>query len=169
MPRGRHFRARGFQRSARLTEWQGPPDQGFVAVATTGATLVSSTSVEDPITIMRSRGQFGIQTALNADLAVTGAIGWGIVSSEAFSIGITALPHPWRDADWDGWFIWKSFSLSVEFHDATGVNFPASIMLDVDSKAMRKVGQSNVIVMVAESQAGAYQVVDGIRQLIKLA
>jgi len=151
----------------RLNAWVGPPEQGFVTVVTTGSTLISSLSVEEATTIIRTRGMIAIQVAMGASLEVIGAVGIGIVSTEAFGIGITAIPTPYSDADWHGWLMWESFGLAVDFDDATGSRFN-TLRIDVDSKGMRKVAANETLVMIAESQTGAFQVADATRQLFKL-
>ena len=156
-------------RSGRLTQWIGPADQGYVTVAAGGSTLVSSASFDQPLTVMRSRGQVSIiPTVLSADLNIVGAFGMAIVSAEALAAGITSIPDPFLDADWGGWYVWRSFSYRFEFADATGVNFP-NWSFEVDSKAMRKLTVNEAIVLVAESQGGGFSISTPIRQLVKLA
>ena len=164
------FPARSFPRGKqRLTQWIGPPDQNFVSVASGGASLISSVLFEEPVTLMRTRGEMSIElNSYAADLAIAGAIGAGVVSAEALAIGITAVPTPFRDADWGGWFLWRSFGKRYEFQDATGA-FLASWSFEVDSKAMRKVSPNEAIVFIAESQSGAFSIFDGTRGLIKLS
>ena len=164
----RSFVSRG-TRSARLTQWVGPADQAFVAVASAGSTLVASVSFEEPLTVMRTRGSIVITPqSFAADINITGAVGMGIVSAEALAVGITALPTPYRDADWGGWFVWRSFAQHVQVIDATGVLL-GGLHLEVDSKAMRKISANEALVVVAESQASAFNVWDGTRNLVKLA
>lgn len=150
----------------RLTEWGGLADQGFVSVASAGSTLISSQSFVLPGTIVRSRGNLSITTAFGqgADLDIVGAFGIGLVSSEALAIGITAVPTPFRDADWGGWMVWRAFAGRFEFADATGFRFN-SMSFEIDSKAMRKVGANTALVFVAESQAGAFSIAESIRTL----
>ena len=162
----RHFASGG---SRRLTQWVAPANQGYVVVADGGATVVSTIPFGVPATIVRTRGQVSIRpNSLAADAAIIGAIGMGIVSAEAVAIGVTAIPEPFTDGDWPGWFVWRSFSFLYEFQDATGTGIQ-TIDFEVDSKAMRKIGQNETIVFVAESQAGAFQVSSPVRMLIKLA
>ena len=159
----------GSNRSARLTEWSSLVDAASVVVATTGSSIVSSTSFEDPGTLIRSRGLVTLELpSYAADALVFGAFGAGIVSAEALAVGITAVPHPYRDADWGGWMIWQAIGMRFEFNDATGT-FLASWNYDVDSKAMRKVGPNEAWVFVAESQSGAFSIHESVRLLLKLA
>ena len=103
-----------------------------------------------------------------ADLAIVGAIGCGIVSTEAFNAGVASIPEPFSDGDWGGWMVWRSFSYRLAFQSAVAVNFP-DWAFEVDSKAMRKGGPNEVLVTVAESQVGAYQISAPLRTLVKLS
>ena len=150
----------------------GPADQGYVVVGTNAKVLVASFSPEgagmEKPTVVRTRGQVGIRpNVVSADLDVVGALGLGIVSAQAFGIGITAVPGPFTDADWDGWFVWRSFS--YRFEATAGVDVAIDWGFEVDSKAMRKVADNEVVVVVAESQVGAFQISPPLRLLFKLA
>ncbi len=143
------------------------------AIITTGKTLLGSGIVlvtEDTATIVRTHGYFwaGVQQASAALDGFIGAFGIGLVSDQAFAAGIASIPTPFTDAEWDGWFLWGSFSLAWDFDDATGVRFS---MLNhiVDSKAMRKVSDNETIVLVAESQSGAFDISMPLRMLLKLS
>ncbi len=156
--------------SKRMTSWIGPADQGFIAVAADGASIISSISSGnvDTGTVVRSRGEVGIVPAsFAADVEIVGAYGIGIVSTQAFGIGITAIPHPFTDSDWDGWFVWRSFNYALEFQDAAGVR-DATHRLEIDSKAMRKLEGDYTMVAVAESQSVAFRISAPVRHLFKL-
>ncbi len=166
-------RARRFERPGRspqrLTQWIGPADQSYLAVASAGETIISSFAAEEALTITRSRGQLSIiPSVFSADVEITGAYGEGVVSAEAFAAGVVSLPSPFRDADWGGWLLWRAFSYRFEFADATGVDFPNWTM-ELDSKAQRRMGPNEVLVAVAESQSGAFRVSAPLRTLIKLS
>jgi len=164
----RRTRPRGFAKSARLTEWVGPPAQGYIDVPTGGATIISSLPAEDPGTIIRVRGQVSIKLALyNADLDIVGAVGIGVVSSEAFTAGVASIPTPYSDADWGGWLMWRSFAHHFEFQSSVS-SFLASWSFEVDSKAMRRFSPNEVMVFIAQSQTGNFRVADCTRQLVKL-
>ncbi len=167
MPRAR-LRHYSGGRSQRLTQWAGPAAQEYIAVASGGATLVASLAFEEPATVMRTRGRISVKpTSVAADLAIVGAIGLGIVSAEAFTAGVASIPEPFSDADWGGWFVWQSFAYQFEFADATGVNY-ADWNFVIDSKAMRKVSPSEVVVQIVESFTGAFSVATPVRMLVKL-
>ncbi len=167
MARGvqRQFRGRG---PRRMTEWSSY-DGASTAVADTGATLLSGLAFESPGTLIRTRGIFSIAPqTFAADLVIVGAYGIGIVSAEAFAAGVASIPEPASDADWGGWMVIEPFSFRTEFLDSTGVVFPSSFTVNVDSKAMRKVEPNSVAVVVVDSLAGAFNVVDMTRLLLKL-
>ena len=157
--------------SARLTDWVGPAAQGYVTVSAGGATIIASLAFEDPATIIRTRGMVSIiPQSHNADLNIVGAFGIGVVSAEAAAAGVASVPEPFSDADWGGWFVWRSFAYTLEA--LAGAEQFSVILYDwnfeIDSKAMRKVTSNEVMVVVVESQAGALLAFDGTRHLIKL-
>ena len=169
MARPRGFGGRGHGGARRLTQWIGPALQGYVAVADTGATLIGSLPLDEASTIVRVRGNVGIlASSVAADDTIVGAFGMAIVSSEAFNAGVGSIPEPFTDADWGGWMVWRSFSYRFEFFDGTGSNFP-NWSFEVDSKAMRKGGPNERLVLIAESQDGAYQISTPLRTLVKLS
>ncbi len=122
-------RQRSFTRGGprRQVTWVGPADQGFIAVSSGGATLLSSfnpvtdAGMSKP-TIVRTRGAVTIvPNSFAADLNFDGAFGIGVVSNQAFAAGIASIPEPFDEADWDGWMVWRSFAYTLEFSDATGI------------------------------------------------
>ncbi len=159
----------------RRTQWVGPADQQYVAVATTAKTLIGSftpatavPSMNNP-TVVRVRGEVSITPqAFSADVTIVGAYGVAIVSTDAFAAGAASVPGPFDDADWGGWLVWRSFSRIFEFADATGF-FWGSFEQEVDSKAMRKMGSNDTMVLVAESQLGAFFISMPLRFLMKLS
>jgi len=163
----RQMHTRFGKKSARLTQWIGPANQGFQNVAATNTVIIASASFEEPLTVLRVRGQVSISVATTADLAVIGAFGLGVVSAEAFAAGAASIPGPFDNGDWGGWFVWRSFSYKLEFGDATGFYF-VPWTFEIDSKAMRKVSANEVVVFIAESQAGAFSLSAPLRMLVKL-
>ena len=119
--------------------------------------------------VIRTRGETSIiPSVVGADISIIGAIGMALVSTEAFNAGVASIPEQFSDADWSGWMVWRSFSLRVEFNSDTGTRL---FMHDfqVDSKAMRKAGPNETLVIIAESQAGSYAVSAPWRVLVKLS
>ncbi len=158
----------------RQSTWIGPADQGYVPVGSAGAAIISTfdpdgASLIAP-TIIRTRGQ--VSTALSVGIAgdvdVIGAYGMCIVSDNAAGIGITAVPLPFDDAAWGGWFVWRSFSMRYEFTSGVDARFTMQSE-EVDSKAMRKVSTDETILIVAQSQVGAFDISAPLRLLLKLS
>ena len=149
-------RSRGFlprtRAPKRATTWgQGPSAIDLISAATsklfwTNGSVLTNESI---VTIVRMRGLVSIQ--LNTIDAVGagffGAVGLGIITLDAFTAGAGSAPGALTDAEWDGW-IWHSFfdvrGQSVTMAD--GVNaFHASQRIEIDSKAMRKFEDSQVL------------------------
>ncbi len=170
--RGRFPRAA--PRSRRKTHWVGPPDQGTINVGSGASVIIGSfepaASFMLAPTIVRTRGEVSLlPTSPAADLAISGAFGIGIVSNDAFAAGATSIPGPWSDPDWGGWFVWQSFFKKLEFADASGLNYPFNSSYQVDSKAMRKAESNETVVLMAESQAGAFSIAMHVRLLFLLS
>ncbi len=103
-------------------------------------------------------------TTTDQDNTVVGAFGIGLVSQEAFIAGVTAVPEPFTDSDWGGWMVMVPFAYNIDFGSATSL-YINSLQIEVDSKAMRKVEPNSVMVVVAESLTGAFDIADGTRLL----
>ena len=155
----------------RQTNWTKSADQGYVAVGADASVLQQSfagTGGEE-VTIVRTRGVLSIVPAVfTADIEIVGAMGMGIVSQQAFVAGAGSIPAPYTDANWEGWFVHQFFSYRFEFITGAGV-----ILIDhkdtIDSKAMRKLKDDDVIVVMVESQAAAMRASYQFRMLFKLA
>ncbi len=76
-----------------------------------------------------------------------GAMGMLVVSEQAVNAGAASIPEPINDAD-SPWFVWQGMNYKLLFGDATGFDPKASNQYVVDSKAMRKVGINEEIVMM---------------------
>ena len=120
-------------------------------------------------TVVRTRGQVAVKPAsFGADLVYTGAYGLCIVTSDALAAGVASVPGPFEDPGWDGWFVWWSFAQKFEVQDLTGTLLGAD-QYEIDSKAMRKIGTNEAVVLVAESQIGAFDIAMHLRMLLKLS
>ena len=162
------FPTRGGNR--RLTEWSTFDDGGYTVVTAGGATILSGIAFEDPGTIVRTRGVISIKpAAFSADVNIFGAFGIGLVSAEAFAAGIASVPEPFSDADWGGWMVLQPFTMNFEVTTDVG-RLLGSMQMVIDSKAMRKVEPSSVMVAVVESApaSAAFEFADLTRLLQKL-
>ena len=158
----------------RQTTWVGPADQGYVAVASTTKVLIGSfdpsTAGLPKPTIVRTRGEVSVAVDVGVvvDTDIVGAFGICVISDQAVAAGAASVPGPFDQADWDGWFVWRSFGLRLEHKSAVGID-KVSQGYEVDSKGMRKVTDNETIVLVAESQSGAFDISMAVRMLLKLS
>ncbi len=124
----------------------------------------------DGLTIIRIRGY--IELVMDAIAAAqdgfTGAFGICLVTTDAFAVGITAMPDPVGDAHWDGWFYHRFFS----FHAAAGaVSNELRLAWELDSKAMRKFPAGmNAVLLLETTEIGtaSMEVFADSRTLVKL-
>jgi len=95
-----------------------------------------------------------------------GAWGLAVVSDQAVAVGITAVPTPITEMGSDLWFVYQL--VMAKENTLTDRAQPAAIF-QTDSKAMRKVGVGQDIVLVAEASAAASgtSLIIGGRMLIK--
>ena len=91
-----------------------------------------------------------------------------VVSDEAVAAGAASIPSPISDAS-SPWFVWQPLESSVVVASGVGFQEPSGRNYEVDSKAMRKVGQGeDIALMVQEDNTfGAIVSVTG-RMLFKL-
>ncbi len=172
MARRRDF-ARGAVaiRQRRLTTWfQFQPAEVTLAAASTGAILFSLNAAAlalRPFTIVRSRFLWSIRSDQAAAIELQSVgLGMAVVSDEAATVGVTAVPTPITEMASSLWFVHDlQYSDESNLTDRTR---PQSVR-EVDSKAMRKVEVGQDIIIVLETSAvssGAIVQVGG-RLLIK--
>ncbi len=167
--------ARGHRSSRkRLTSWIGMADQLYTPVPSNTKVLIqifdpfSSAGIPRP-TVVRNRGMVSIiPNQSGADLSYGGAFGIGVVTDEAVAAGVASVPGPVTDSDWQGWLAWQSFAYRLDFDTGAG-KLLISNDFELDSKGMRKMGDGETLVMVAESQVGAFDIFAGIRTLLMLS
>jgi len=153
-------RRSNFRRGPRRpTDWSASVAQAsYVALAAASA-IISEVFV--PIvggeTLIRTRGLFSYASDQEvANETQAGAFGIGVVSEQAATVGITAVPHPFTDAAWGGWLYHTYFASRFRFVSAVGVSFADGVTTQViDSKAMRKIGENERLVVVVENIASA--------------
>ena len=115
---------------------------------------------------------FGI--SFNAATAVgdgyTGACAIGLVTTAAFTAGVTAIPTPLTELGWDGWLWYQFFDIRAGLDVALNSNI--SQQFEVDSKAMRKLTEDMTcvaVIEIVEQGTAQIEVLFNSRQLIKLA
>ncbi len=145
--------------SRRQTAWSiGPATgsapgspQAISASGTTLATIGIGANVQG-LTLIRTRGQLtlSLDTAAANGNGFVGAFGIAVVGGEAFTAGVGSLPDPQDDADDERWLYHRWFQV----HSTTAVTADigaqplASVVVEVDSKAMRKTEENEVICAV---------------------
>ena len=133
-----------------------------------GALLAFEVFVADEAeTLLRTRGR--IRATLDAaaiDESFVLAVGLAVVSSKSATIGVTAIPAPVTDGSYP--WLWHGFLLGNSF---SGVNSTATTdILEVDSKAMRKVKEDESVVLAFEmcasdNSGGVVNILAGLRSL----
>ena len=118
---------------------------------------LGSSVTRDGTTLVRTRGE------LTACLSVVTTIGDGfdelavgicVVTDKAFAAGAASIPGPLQDLSWDGWLWHQLFSSFRGFATTeTGRGPMEAVRLAIDSKAMRKLKESDVIVGCVETGA----------------
>ncbi len=116
-------------------------------------------------TQLRALGTFAVtsdQTA-TSELQI-GALGAIVVSDQALSVGVTAVPHPVTDIDDDGWFVHMPIAQSFILGDGTGFTFTTPWTFDSKAKRVVHDGQS-IALVVENSSATGFQLSGIIRFL----
>ena len=121
-------------------------------------------------TVVRTRFLLHMESdQLSASENPRGALGMAVVSSDAIAVGVTAVPDSIGDSD-APWFVWQACDSSFILASAVGFIEPAGFNVEVDSKAMRKVGANEDVAIVYEdatAAAGSIVSLTG-RMLVKL-
>jgi len=138
----------------RRMSWEGGNvDIPDLVVATAKAvTVLTEAQLENfpTPTLVRSRGRINAYTDGSSTPASFGVVGLGliVVTASAAAVGVTAFPTPLTDLGSD-WLWWDSVSVGSSTTDVIGETITVD-RLSVDSKAMRKIGNNMVVLLVAE-------------------
>ena len=134
----------------RLTSWgEGPGDQSLTSISTTSFVILGSGIILliPGLTVVRIRGELTLRftSAGAADNGISFTYGIGIVSADAFAVGVTAIPNPQDDMEWPGW-MWHGFT-TFRAASATlaDVGSASVVRIPVDVKAMRKLGENEIL------------------------
>ena len=121
------------------------------------------------VTLLRSRGELLVSGSPDAatDITVVG-LGLIVVSEAAQSQGGLSIPGPINDVDAD--WLWHKF-VPLDAVSATAVDFDntfASVRVELDSKAMRRVPTDSTVILVGEANTSTFPaltVIGGMRLL----
>ena len=144
---------RGFSQVPRRNKgWEeGPGGSGVNSLSTgVGALIQSGAQVlTDGATLLRLRGRFLAFLTATDSIAggFVGAFGIGIVALPAFAAGAASVLTPLTEQDWDGWLFWSPvYCKTVTATIGDAINTPLLMdRFEIDSKAMRKLRQDDVI------------------------
>ncbi len=110
----------------------------------------------DPATILRARSKYMVLFDPTKQVAdqMTVTLALGVVSTDAAGLGSTAMPDPVSDSDYP-WLWWGTTVLESQI--AAGEDaFGSTVQLvEVDTKAMRRVKPKQSLVWVAEMSGAA--------------
>ena len=141
------------QRSAaprRKTSWLFGPAGNSGAISTSTSVLfpIALQSAQDGLTIVRIRGEILLYMT-SGDGTTTGfevAVGIGIANENAvLTVGVTAVPNPLTDAEWDGWMQYWTGDVRAASTTITNSEGVSAARITIDSKAMRKFRSSDVL------------------------
>ncbi len=116
-------------------------------------------------TILRALGTFAVTSDQIATTELqVGALGMIVVTDQALSVGVTAVPHPVTDINDDGWFV--HMPIVQSFVLGSGVGFVFTHPWSFDSKAKRVISDGqNIQLVVENSTATGFQISGLIRTL----
>ena len=136
-----------------MNSWSlGPQQPTPASVSATGSQLWATGSQAglDGLTVVRTRGIFTcwlVSVATAGDGFNEVAIGLCNVSENAFGIGASAIPSPLTDMAWDGWFYHANLGPLLSLPTTVVGEIGLSVIRHViDSKAMRKVRETDVLI-----------------------
>ena len=140
------------------------------AAVLAGAGLNAAGLALRPFTVVRVRGLFSCKSDQIANIEEPfGAVGFAVVSDDAAAVGITAVPDPVTDEGSDLWYSLTFWSAGFTISSAVGIARGMQTF-EIDSKAMRKVGigQNLVIVVGNGNTTQAVEFLVKYRILVKL-
>ncbi len=130
-----------------------PAASTLLLAAVADSTLAASGIT--PATLIRTRGMYSIKSDQNAAGEVQiGAIGLAVVDERARAAGVGSLATPITNMISDEWYYINGFAYEVSLNSAVGFDSNSAHMVEVDSRAMRKIDDGQAMVVVVEN-AGA--------------
>ena len=141
--------------SRRLGSWELGPSGQVAGVVTSSNNVfsVSGQASQDKLTLVRTRGELIVAISTAGGAALEGfewAFGMCVVNENAGGVGVTAIPDPITDIGWDGWFVYETGTVLTmgSTREGLGILGAEFTRIPIDSKAMRKLKISDVIVGV---------------------
>ena len=145
----------------RQTYWGSVISTGEITVAanTTILTTLFSSSLlaqafED--TIIRTRGFVYVRSdQLAATEHQIGAWGIKLQNQRAVTAGVASVPRPIEEPDQD-WLAYGMFGSTLQFSTGSGFDGAPGRLLEVDSKAMRKIHDADALIFVIENPSASF-------------
>ncbi len=169
---------RGSRGVRRETQWRGTVVSavGPQIVAVSSKLLLGNITAaqfagEVPLTLVRTRGVFGFHSdQISASEDQVGAFGIAIVEEQARAAGVASLPGPQTNSAWDGWLYWHAIQDRLAVATAVGVADHFQTVIEIDSKAMRKINDNEALVLIAENASAShvFSVSINVRTLYKM-
>jgi len=166
----------------RLSVWElGPggddlPTLDRVAISSDTNVIIGQgiTPVVPHLTVVRIHGflEISLNTAGAQRSGFNWAAGIGVVTSDAFAIGITAIPQPFSDVQWPGWMWHASGSIRTAF-GALAIGDPSEnpVVVPIETKSMRKLRLNEILMLTVqggETGTSSMDVAGMTRVLLKL-
>ena len=110
-------------------------------------------AIESGLTLVRTRGELLVYLVTAGGANIEGfrwAFGMCIVTENAAGIGVTAVPGPITDIAWDGWFVYETGQVATQGGTLDQGSLTSAVRIPIDSKAMRKFKESDVVLGVLE-------------------
>jgi len=151
-----------FRGSKRHGDWSGTTPPTALTPLSAGSVVLSQifTPLAGGETVIRTRGLFGIASdQVSSGEDQIGAVGICVVSEAAVSVGISAVPLPDSDAGWGGWLWHSYFAARLSFASSIGFQPNMLVLTVIDSKAMRKVGDEDRLIMVVQNSSSSHGIV----------
>ncbi len=156
----------------RATQWlAGAPVGNEVALAAATSVLDQVFAFGEDATIVRTRGRLWVASDQQvATEDASGAIGFSVVTDQAAAIGVTAVPKPVADQSSDNWFLWEPWATKFFFGSAVGFDAKGFSVIELDSKAQRKVDDGDNVAVVLQNNSSTAGIVFHLqfRMLVKL-
>ena len=143
----------GRQTVRRSTFWTGVQAFQTVLVGTPSrvdivVTEAALENVPNP-TLVRVRGTISLRGLLTADLAsIQVGLGLAVLGAKEVAVGTSSVPLPFTNSDDDRWLWYSGQTLQNAPSGITDILH--SVNVEVDSKAMRKIGSNEVVALVTE-------------------
>ncbi len=162
MARRRDFRMTQGRSRAPNRSWAGFSNSGVISLPANNKVIVASFTLSNPgidETILRTVGSLHVKSdQVVATETVIGALGMIIVTDQAFSVGITAMPDPITDQEDDGWFLYVPFSNSFTFVTGAGfTSFGSEYTFDSKAKRIFERGSTVAVIMANASASNGLQ------------